>query len=118
MKAAEKKCRVLWQQIVTLRDGCCVRCGYYLVTGHHVFGRTHNGSSFEPDSGLSLCVDCHEWSRKCPQEAHNLLRAKIGEERYIYLEALSRETIRLRGKDFQDIAAALKLQLLEMKGEI
>ena len=33
MKASEKRCRVLWQQIVTLRDGRCLRCGHVSPDG-------------------------------------------------------------------------------------
>jgi len=111
MKAIERRCRILWQQIVTIRDGACLLCGWYLITGHHVFGRTHNGSSFDPDSGISLCVDCHERVRQNPKEAHALLKSKIGEERYIYLEALSRESVRLREPDFREIANKLSKML-------
>ena len=126
MKAAERKCRVLWQQIVTLRDGRCLRCGHASPeggemqnVGHHPFGRNKNGSAFEPDAGLTLCPDCHDrWARRDPQDCHDLLREKIGEKRYTHLEFLSKQVVRLRPKDFSDIAAELKLKLLEMKGEI
>ncbi len=86
------------------------------ISGHHVFGRTHNGSSFDPDSGLGLCVECHEYVRKHPAAAHNQLKAKIGEERYIYLEALSREVVRLREADFREIAVELQKKLERMRG--
>mgnify|MGYP001256683398 CR=1 FL=1 len=49
------------------------------------------------------------------QEAHNLLRAKIGEERYIYLAELSREVVRLREADFKAITVELQKKLERMK---
>jgi hypothetical protein len=116
MKPIEKKCRALWQEIVCRRDRFCQRCYTIPITGHHVFGRTHNGSSFEPDSGLGVCVDCHEWARECPQEARDLLREKIGAERYAYLEARSREVVRLREKDFKQIYIDLRSILDKIKG--
>lgn len=115
MKAAERKCRVLWQQIVTLRDGRCLRCGHVCLeggemqnVGHHVFGRNKMGSAFDPDSGLSFCPDCHQWVQKNQSWARNLLAARIGEERYTHLDFLSKQVVRLRPKDYSAIAESLK----------
>ena len=44
-----------------------------------------------------------------------MLREKIGAERYVYLAALSRETPRLREKDFREIAEGLKKRLEKVK---
>ena len=125
MKAVEKRCRALWQQIVTLRDGRCLRCGHVSPdggemqnVGHHPFRRNKMGSAFDPDAGILLCPVCHDgWARKFPQEARDLLKRKIGEERYIFLEALSRETVRLREADFKAIAVELQKELAEMRGK-
>jgi RNase P subunit RPR2 len=116
MKLIEKKCRGLWQEIVCNRDRYCQRCYSIPITGHHVFGRIHNGSSFDPDSGLGVCVDCHEWAREHPQEARDLLKEKIGAERYAYLEARSRSIVRLRETDFRRIYIDLRGILEKMKG--
>lgn len=125
MKAAEKRCRVLWQKIVTLRDGRCLRCGHVSVeggemqnVGHHVFGRDNNGSSFDSDSGLTLCPECHDgWARRYPAEVYAMLKKKIGAERYTHLEYLSRETVRLREADFKAIAVELQKELERMRGK-
>jgi 5-methylcytosine-specific restriction endonuclease McrA len=114
----EKKCFRLVQEIVCLRDRVCRRCGMTPISGHHVFGRRNHGSSFEPDSCLGLCPDCHDhWARTWPLEVQDLLREKIGEERYNYLARLSSQTVRLREKDFRDIAIKLGRKLAEMKGK-
>lgn len=121
MKVAENICFRLAQEIVCERDRVCQRCGNtpYCISGHHVFGRRNHSTAFEPDACLGLCVSCHDgWARKCPQEAKDMLRAKIGEERYIYLEALSRETVRLREPDFKAIAVELSIKLERMRGKV
>lgn len=116
MNKVEKRCFSLIQQIVCRRNPFCQRCGATPVSGHHVMGRRNHGSAFEPDSCLALCVSCHDgWARTWPLECQDLLREKIGAERYVYLAALSRETSRLREKDFREIAEGLKKRLEKVK---
>ena len=116
MNRAEKKCYALIQQIVTLRDRVCLRCADTPISAHHVFGRRNHGSAFEPDSCLSLCPHCHDWwARTCPNEVHDLLREKIGDERYEHLAVLSAQVMRFRERDFMDIAIELGKKLLSMK---
>jgi hypothetical protein len=43
--------------------------------------------------------------------ARELLRETIGEERYTHLAYLSSQVVRLREKDFRDIAEGLRKQL-------
>lgn len=118
MTAAEKKCFRLIQEIICLRDRVCRRCGGVPISGHHVFGRRNHGSAFEPDSCLGLCSDCHDhWARIDPHDCHDLLREKIGEERYNHLAYMTSQTVRLRETDFRDIAIGLGKILTEMKGK-
>ena len=118
MTSAERRCARLVQQVVCERDRVCQRCGEpFTISAHHVFGRRNHGSAFDPDSCITLCCTCHDrWARECPQEARNLLRKKIGEERYTWLDYLSTQVVRLRDKDFEDIAAGLKQKLDRMRG--
>ena len=119
MKAAEKKCFRLVQEIVCLRDRVCQRCCAMPISGHHCFGRRNHSTAFEPDSCLALCPSCHDgWARKCPQGARDLLGATIGEERFTHLEFLSKQVVRLRPKDFSDIAAELGKRLERMRGKV
>jgi len=116
MNRAEKKCFSLIQEIVTLRDVACQRCGDTPISGHHVFGRRNHGSAFDPDSCIGLCVNCHDgWARKCPDEVHDMLREKIGEERYNHLAYLSEQVVRLRDKDYLAISISLGLKLAELR---
>jgi 5-methylcytosine-specific restriction endonuclease McrA len=118
MNKVEKKCFSYIQQIVTLRDRVCQRCLGTPISGHHVFGRRNHGSAFEPDSCLGLCQDCHDgWARQWPQEACDLLREKVGEERYNHLAYLSSQVTRLRERDYLDIAVNLGKKLVEMRGK-
>ena len=119
MKTSKKNCFVLFQQVGLTINPFCQRpgCGRPSSAVHHVFPRRNLGTAFESDNGLSLCNEDHDgWARKCPQEAHDLLKRKIGEERYVYLEALSRETVRLREADFKAIAVELQKELERMRG--
>ncbi len=115
MNAAERKCRVLWQRVVTGRDKVCVRCGAVPTTGHHVFPRRHLGTAFEPDNGLGLCVECHAWAHLWPEMSRVLLRTRLGEQRYAFVEALSKTSPRLREGDYNRISADLKKILEGMK---
>jgi 5-methylcytosine-specific restriction endonuclease McrA len=116
MKNIEKKCFSLIQQIVTLRDMVCQRCGDFPISGHHVFSRRNQSTAFDPDSCLGLCADCHDgWARAYPEQAKYLLREKIGEARYNYLAVLSREIARLRERDYLNIAVNLGKKLAEMR---
>jgi hypothetical protein len=84
---------------------------------HHVFPRRKLGTAFEPDNGLSLCNEDHdEWARQCPQECHDILMEKIGGERYAYLEARSREVVRLRDADYRNIKNRLE-EIIKGAGE-
>lgn len=116
MNKSEKKCFALIQQIVTSRDRVCLRCYDTPISAHHVFGRRNHGSAFDPDSCLSLCAICHDgWARTCPEEVHDLLRKKIGDERYEHLAYLSAQIVRLRDRDYMDIAIELGKKLLSIK---
>ena len=117
MKPIEKKCFRLVQEIVCLRDRVCRRCGATPISGHHLWSRRNHSTAFEPDSMLGLCLDCHARAHNNPKDCQALLREKIGEERYIYLEALSRETVRLREPNFKAIALDLQSKLAEMRGK-
>ncbi len=114
MKAAEKKCARLVQEIVCLRDRVCQLpgCRRTPISGHHVLGRSNHGSAFEPDSLLGFCIWHHvPWAHKHPQECKDLLRSIIGEKRFSWLEVLSREVVRYREKDYRLIAEGLRKQL-------
>jgi hypothetical protein len=114
MKTSKKECFILFQKVGLTRNPFCQRCGSPAAAIHHVFPRRNLGTAFESDNGLSLCLYDHAWAHKHPAAARELLKAKIGEERYIYLEALSRETVRLRETDFKDIAVELQLKLVDI----
>ncbi len=114
--AAEKKCFRMLQEIVCERDKFCQRCGSIgPISAHHVFSRRNKGSAFEADSCLGLCLYDHAWAHKHPEAAHDLLRAKIGEERFAHLEYLSRQVVRLHDTDCKSIAAELKSKLETMQ---
>ena len=115
MKAAERKCRVLWQQIVTLRDGRCLRCGHVCLeggemqnVGHHVFGRNKMGSAFDRVPASRFARTVINGSEEPVMGAQSAAAARIGEERYTHLDFLSKQVVRLRPKDYSAIAESLK----------
>ena len=115
MNKSEKKCFSLIQQLVTTRNPLCQMCGDVPVSAHHVFGRRNHRSSFNPDSCLSLCVNCHQIAHTTPQEAHDLLHTIIGGDKYAHLSFLSQQVTRLRDKDYLDISIELGQKLISMK---
>uniref|UniRef100_A0A6M3KIP8 Uncharacterized protein n=1 Tax=viral metagenome TaxID=1070528 RepID=A0A6M3KIP8_9ZZZZ len=116
MTSPERRCRSLWQQIVVKRDGGCCWCGNPLASGHHALGRK-NGVAFEHETGIALCVSCHALAHANPQYAKDMLRDKIGQERYDQLAWLSGQVVRLRAKDYREIADWLAETLAEIGGK-
>lgn len=117
MKSCKKICYRLIQEIACLTE-ICERPGCHrkVSAGHHVFGRRHLGSAFEPDGILSLCFEDHDgWARKNPSEVHAVLAAKIGLKRYEELRALTNKVCRMRDLDFLETAARLGLILIERR---
>jgi len=117
MSAIKDRCYKLWQIYVTERDVVCQRCGDTPISGHHVFGRNKHGSCFDPLSGIGLCVNCHDgWARIAPGEVKDLLMDRIGVDEYNRLLGASRGTIRLRDKDYLEIAYGLGSKLAGLRG--
>ena len=108
MKAAEKSCARLIQQIVCLRDRVCQRCGATPICAHHAWPRRNHATSFESDALIGLCLECHQQAHLNPREFREFVRSKIGEECYEYLESLSNQVVRLREKDYIEIAERLR----------
>jgi hypothetical protein len=117
MSTLKDKCYKLWQIYVTERDVICQNCGDTPISGHHVFGRRNHGSAFDPDSGIGLCANCHDgWARLCPEEVRGKLREKLGDDEFNRLQALTRDTVRLRDKDYLRIAYGLGSRIAGMRG--
>ena len=89
MTSAERRCARLVQQVVCERDRVCV-CGKTPICGHHVWSRRNHSVAFEPDALIGLCSVCHQLVHSCPEMGRTLLRERLGEERYTWLEALSK----------------------------
>ena len=113
MKAAEKKCDKLLQMVVMARDIFCRGrlCAKPSVAAHHLFGRKNKATRYNPECSWGLCLECHQQAHLKPREFQDLLRAKIGEDRYTHLAFLSSDVVRLRDKDFREIAEQLRKQL-------
>jgi hypothetical protein len=113
----KKQCLKLYQKIVCGRDIFCQRpgCTARSSSGHHVFGRSNNGSAFEPDGGLGLCVSDHDsWARSNPAEVHAVLKRKVGAKRYDELLQLSKSVVRLREYDMNHYVKRLEEQLMKL----
>ena len=112
-----KKCDKLLQMVVMARDIFCRGrlCTKPSVAAHHLFGRKNKATRYNPECSWGLCLECHQQAHLNPREFREFVRSKIGQERYIYLEAVSREVVRLRDKDFVEIAERLRKQLEGMK---
>ena len=115
MTSAERRCARLVQQVVCERDRVCQRCGATPICGHHFWSRRHHGTAFDPQALLGLCVECHQWAHTSPEMAKILLRTILGDERYTWIEALSKSICKLNEADFRDIAEGLKQTLEEME---
>lgn len=83
----------IFSQYVRLRDRRCMRCGSQvqlndkgLPVSHqnsHYFGRTREGTRFEPDNCDTLCHGCHRFWEKEDREAYRQFKVKqLGQRRY------------------------------------
>lgn len=65
-----------FQRAVVERDGKCCRCGKYglrndkgeieNLSAHHLVRRKFLRTRHLPENGVSLCVECHQWAHKHP----------------------------------------------------
>lgn len=118
MKSIKKECYKLFQVIVVERDQVCQRpgCNQPATAGHHVFGRANMGTAFLADSGIGICAADHDgWARLRPAEVRDVLKKKVGKERYEVLLRLKNETCRWRDHDFMDAAVRLGVELIELR---
>jgi hypothetical protein len=65
-----------FQRAVVERDGKCVRCGKFglrndkdqieNLSAHHLVRRKYLRTRHDPRNGVTLCIACHEWAHKHP----------------------------------------------------
>jgi len=73
-------------EIVRAR-GKCEKCGSRNnLQCCHIFSRTYNNTRWDLENLLSLCAGCHFWGHKNPIGFTELVRAKLGEEKYELLK--------------------------------
>lgn len=79
---------------IRFRDKKCVRCGSTerRLTCSHFWGRTHNGTRFDPENCDALCwLPCHkEWEHEKQGGYRDFKVNQLGMARYQALEARAR----------------------------
>lgn len=97
-KKIDKKLDDNWSEAVKLRAGnrCEVCGGKYLISPHHIFGRTSRSTRWDLDNGICLCVNCHTESskfsaHKTPDKFREYLDTRFGEKFMNDLERKSAE---------------------------
>lgn len=84
---------IVFSQCIRLRDRKCVRCHspvelnfQGLPKSHqnsHYFGRTREGTRYEPDNCDTLCHGCHRFWEKEDREAYRHFKVKqLGQKRF------------------------------------
>lgn len=106
MQAIKHECYSLVQAVTLKRHPVCRMCGNPSVVGHHQFGRSRQGTAYNPDALIALCMDCHAYAHSKPMLFKAVAKELLG-ERYGELEALSRMTVQLRAEEYRKIKALL-----------
>lgn len=106
----------VFSQYVRLRDMRCMRCGspvqlndQGLPVTHqnsHYFGRTREGTRFEPDNCDTLCHGCHRYWEKEDREGYRQFKVnQLGQQRY--------DTLTIQAQSY--FKKDRKMRLLEAK---
>jgi len=76
----------LIQIYVVARDGVCRKCGYTEgLCAHHIFGRGHRATRWDPEANVTHCVVCHEWADHSPKDYEAWVISWMGREKYDHL---------------------------------
>jgi hypothetical protein len=67
--AQERKLDRLWSLAVRGRDGhrCRMHCGRNGTDAHHIHGRSHKGTRWVLDNGITLCRQDHQEAHRRPK---------------------------------------------------
>jgi hypothetical protein len=116
MKAIERECYALVQEVVVARDVSCMRhnCMKPSVCGHHLFKRDRMATAFLTDAIIGFCAEDHQWAHKHPRDCRELA-IEILAERYFELERLSRTVC--KNVDYKAIRDRLRAELKKLKEE-
>ena len=106
----DKKCDILWSQIVR-SVGRCQYCGKTEnLHAHHIFGRTNKAVRWDLENGVCLCAGCHKFSRvfsahETPTEFTIWLYEKKGEQ---FMDGLRAKALIITKPDISSVYARLK----------
>jgi hypothetical protein len=114
MKAPEKECFKLIQQIALLQDPYCITCGKPSTAGHHLYGRGL-AVAFNPECVRGMCVECHDYAHRNRFAFRGILRdVVLGPSLYDDLEVLSRTSV--PDMDFEAKRDELRTVLADLEG--
>lgn len=83
----------LFSLYIRQRDATCRRCYRDgILQCHHLIPRVYRKVRFEPDNAVALCYGCHKFLTHRPLENDEFVLSVIGEERYLELRAMARNT--------------------------
>ncbi len=113
-KTLEKQCDLLWRKIIQARDKVCRVCNHDgRLEAHHVMGRIHRATRWDPGNGILLCWNHHvKYGHADPETLRDNIIDVIGAERYGQLKEKSRNYGRPFKMDLGDLAE-LKARLAD-----
>jgi len=108
MSPVKHECYKLVQQVARKQYPYCrfPGCGAMSDSAHHVWKRDRNGTAFNPEAVIALCVKHHDFAHAEPA-TFKLLAKKIIGYKYDYLRELSLTVVQFREADFIRIRDAL-----------
>lgn len=81
----------------------------------HVLSRSRRATRWHPLNALSACASCHTHMGQNPLAHADLVKAKLGSEKYEILKHLGTKTIRLKKHHIKEIRANLRASWTDME---
>jgi len=83
-----------FRKAVIERDVSCRLCGGVGTAVHHIFGRRFKATVCDPDNGIYLCHNCHDWAHKHIESFRQLLVQRNGQEWFDNLERKAKKGLK------------------------
>lgn len=105
---SKEDCYNLVQKIACARDKSCRApgCSYPSTAGHHFFKRDRLATAFDLRYVWGMCLGCHGWAHRQPDQFREWVISTIGENEYYTGLRLSHTVV--KNLDYEEIRDGLK----------
>jgi hypothetical protein len=109
--SAKEDCYRLIQEIAVAQNPFCRApgCENPSTCGHHLFKRDKMATAFDPRYVWGVCLGCHGWAHRQPEQFREWAISIMGEEEYYAALRMSNSIVKYL--DFNEIRRGLKMAL-------